>query len=200
MNRANYFAIIVVVLVVSSAMGFWLFNWLAPVPEVEDHWNDVLTVPEVRPDFVLDDIDGKPRSITEWDGKAVLVNFWASWCAPCREEIPILADMQTTYGPSGLQIIGITVDVSEDYALAKEMAAELGANYPLLVGELATIDVAARYGADLYGLPWTVLVAKDGRILKHHVGDIKADEVDEIIQVLLGESAALASSESPAFD
>ena len=186
MNRTGYIALIIVVLAISGFIGYRVALWLSPVHE-PDGWDVVLATPEVRPDFSLNDIDGKTRSITEWDGKATLINFWASWCAPCRDEIPILAAMQDEYGPRGLQIIGISVDVSEDYALAKDMAAELGANYPLLVGELDAIDVASRYGADLFGLPWTVLVDKDGRILKHHVGDIKADEVDEIITLLLGE-------------
>ena len=139
------------------------------------------TVPEVRPNFVLADLDGTPRSITEWDGKPLLINFWATWCPPCVREIPLLIELQNRH--QDLQIIGIAIDELE---LVQEFLAKRGVvNYPMLIGQEDAIQVAADFGIDLYGLPYSVLVDRRGRISKLHIGEIKAEEAEELLSRIL---------------
>lgn len=177
-----FFVSILVVALAAGAGGFMLYRWLNPTtftPEPAPQ----LAVPEVRPVFTLPDLNGTPRSITEWDGKALLVNFWATWCPPCRKEIPLLKDMQAKYGEAGLQVIGIAVD---ETALVQDYAQEMGFNYPVLIGQMEAVTVANRFGIDLYGLPFSVITDTEGNILRIHQGEITEDEADALVKMALG--------------
>ena len=132
-------------------------------------------------DFTLPDLDGKQRSLSEFRGKWVIVNFWATWCAPCRREIPLLKAFQDEHGADGVQVIGIAVDFVEpvvEYAVAAEF------NYPILVGEQEAMEVAERSGVDFIGLPFTMFVARDGELIGTHMGEIHKEQLDELATVL----------------
>lgn len=177
------------VALIAGAGGFSLYRWLNPstlTPEPVAQ----LVVPDTRPVFTLPDLTGTPRSITEWDGKALLVNFWATWCPPCRKEIPLLKDMQAKYGAAGLQVIGIAVD---ETALVQDYAQEMQFNYPVLIGQMEAVTVANSFGIDLYGLPFSVLTDRQGRILEIHQGEITPDQVDAIVAKMLPEAANSAN-------
>lgn len=135
-----------------------------------------------RPVFELPDLEGNTRSITEWDGKILLVNFWATWCAPCRREIPLLNDLQAEYREEGVQIIGIAID---DAKLVAEYANEIGIVYPVLVGEQEAIDVLRGFGTDFEGLPISVFVDRDGKIVGIHVAELKRPEAVAALEALL---------------
>ena len=94
---------------------------------------------QTRPEFSLADTAGVMRSITEWDGKAMVVNFWATWCAPCRREMPLLKALQAEYTDADIQIIGIAVDLREDVLGYLEQAP---VNYPVMIGDQDAIDAA----------------------------------------------------------
>ena len=135
----------------------------------------------LRPTFELTSPEGVPVSSQQWEGKPLVVNFWATWCAPCRREIPMLMEMQLAHTAAGLQLIGIALDFPdavEQYAKAMKM------NYPVLVGEQDAMDVAEAFGLDLIVLPGTVFSLSDGRTLHNHIGELHADQATRIIDIL----------------
>jgi thiol-disulfide isomerase/thioredoxin len=138
-------------------------------------------VPEIRPVFTLKDVQGQPRSITEWDGRSLVVNFWATWCAPCRREIPLLNALHTEFAPQGVEVLGIAVDFVED--VAKYMQ-ETPIAYPVLVGEQDGLDAAEAFGVKTMAFPFTIFVDNRGRILTVHMGEIHEPEARAILAVL----------------
>ena len=133
------------------------------------------------PAFTLPDIAGQPRSSSEWQGKKRLLNFWATWCAPCRREIPLLKDFQDEHGASGFQVIGIAVDYPEEVAAYSE-SAEF--NYPVLVGEQDAMAVAESSGIEFIGMPFTMFVAADGEYLSAYIGELHAEHLDTLVDVM----------------
>jgi len=143
--------------------------------------NESLAVGDTKVQFELKDVDGILRHSSEWDGKAQLINFWATWCAPCRREIPLLIATQEKFAADNLQIIGIAVDFPDEVAAYAE-AAEF--NYPILVGQEDAMAVAESSGIEFIGLPFTMVVSPAGDLIKTHVGEIVADHIDQITSVL----------------
>ena len=135
----------------------------------------------VQVSFELGDIDGETRQFSEWDGKHRVVNFWATWCAPCRREIPLLKAFQDAHGPDDFQVIGIAVEFLEPVIAYAEQAEF---NYPILVGEQDAMAVAESSGIDFIGLPFTMVVTKDGTLLGAHMGEIHQEHLDNIAIVL----------------
>jgi thiol-disulfide isomerase/thioredoxin len=135
----------------------------------------------VHPSFKLQDIEGSQHDFSEWSGKHRLLNFWATWCAPCRREIPLLKAFQDEHGDDGFQIIGIAVDFPEDVARYAE-SAEF--NYPILVGQEDAMVIAETSGVDFIGMPFTMIVAADGELLNSHMGEIHQEDLDHIVKVL----------------
>jgi len=132
-----------------------------------------------RLDFSLPDLDGNVRKLSDWSGKARLVNFWATWCAPCRREIPLLKSTQETHAGNNLQIIGIAVDSLEPVQVYAE---ETNFNYPILVGQEDAMAAAEASGLDFIGMPFTMVIAPGGELLKTHIGEI----VEAHIKTILG--------------
>ena len=131
--------------------------------------------------FKLADLDGVERDFSEWDGQHRILNFWATWCAPCRREIPLLKAFQDQHGADGIQVIGIAVEFPEPViAYAKE--AEF--NYPILVGEQDAMAVAESSGISFVGLPFTMIVTRDGELLSAHMGEIHQAYLDDVTRVL----------------
>jgi thiol-disulfide isomerase/thioredoxin len=118
----------------------------------------------MAPDFTLPQLEGKDLRLSSYRGKVVLLDFWASWCAPCREETPHLIELQQKYGDRGLQIIGVSMDDSPDPARA--FYQQFHMNYPVVMGNAKTGE---RYGGVL-GLPIAFLINGDGRIYAKHIG------------------------------
>ena len=133
------------------------------------------------PDFTLTDLEGKPLQLTAFRGKVVLLDFWATWCAPCKIEVPHLVALQKKYGPEGLQIVGISMD--DDPAPVKVFAQEFSISYPVVLGNA---ELARSYGGVL-GLPVAFLIDRDGRIVKRLDGDAKLQGLEKEIAVLLKE-------------
>jgi len=136
-------------------------------------------LPAVLPDFTLGDLSGTPRSIRSWPGKSMIVNFWATWCAPCRREIPLLRELQKSHGPEGFQIVGVAVDIREDVV---KYAQDIGIDYPILIGEQDGLDAVNTFGQGSIGFPFTVFTDNQGRIVLFHLGEIHKAQAD----VLLG--------------
>lgn len=131
--------------------------------------------------FILPDLEGDPRNLSEWDGTARLVNFWATWCAPCRREIPLLKETQEEHGPDRVQVIGVAVDFRDDVL---EYAETAEFNYPVLIGEEEAVAAVEATGFDFVGLPMTMVLSAEGALLKMHMGEIHADQIESIVDVL----------------
>jgi len=134
-----------------------------------------------HPTFTLPDLDGKPHAFSEWDGKHRLVNFWATWCAPCRREIPLLKDFQDAHGPDGFQVLGIAVDYLEEVTAYAE---ETAFNYPILIGQQDAMAVAESSGIAFIGMPFTMFVAADGELVGAYMGELHASHLQTIVDVM----------------
>ncbi|MEO1889709.1 MAG: TlpA disulfide reductase family protein [Cycloclasticus sp.] len=134
----------------------------------------------LRPEFSLPDLQGKVRNIKEWGGKFIVLNFWATWCTPCRKEIPEFIALQNEYGNSNLQFIGVAVDnaVSVD-----TFAMEMGINYPNLIAEMQGIDLAVQYGNTIGALPYSVIINPQKEIIFRHVGLLSPMKILDITQL-----------------
>lgn len=135
------------------------------------------SVPATLPEFTLADREGVPRTLQHWAGRPLLVNFWATWCAPCRREIPLLNSLRTQYAADDLEVIGIAVDFRED-VLA--YAQEIGIDYPLLIGEQDGLDAAAAFGVEPV-FPFSIFSDSQGRIVALRIGELHADEAAFIL-------------------
>ena len=134
----------------------------------------------VYPAFQLPDLDGQPRRIDEWPGKHLVLNFWATWCAPCRREIPLLKAFQDEHGDR-YQVIGIAVDFVEP---VQAYAEETGFNYPVLIGQEDAMAVAETSGVEFIGMPFTMIVTADGALLTAYIGEIHQEELDHMVEVI----------------
>ena len=130
------------------------------------------------PDVHLADRDGVLRSLADWKGKSLIVNFWATWCAPCRREIPLLGELQQQYGPDGFQVIGVAADY-RDKVIAYADEAHIA--YPLLIGEQEALDAAAAFGVEVVGFPFTVFSDAQGRVIACHVGELTRPQAEVIL-------------------
>ncbi len=144
----------------------------APVPVVPE------TPAIVRyPSFTMNDMDGIPRDFSEWNGRNRMLNFWATWCAPCRREIPLLKEFQAEQGDDGIQIIGIAVDFPEEVSRYAEAAKF---NYPILVGQEDAMALAESSGVQFIAMPFTMFVSRDGEFLSAYLGELHRSHLNDI--------------------
>ena len=141
------------------------------------------------PDFTLDSLDGQSMRLSDLRGKAVLLNFWATWCGPCKIEMPWFIELQKEYGPQGLQIVGVAMDDSSKEDIAK-FAKEMGVNYPVLLGKEAVGDA---YGG-VPALPESFFIGRDGKIVDKIIGLKGRGEIEESIRKALDTQAGANSS------
>ena len=140
---------------------------------------------DARPDFVLPDLEGRPRELSEWNGRVVVLNFWATWCGPCVHEIPMLNELQNAFEDRGLQIIGIAIDDPEQ---VKHFQTEIPMDYPTLLGQMAAIEVTRMYGNTSGGLPYTVVIDRAGTVVATREGALTRPEAEALINPFLGPS------------
>ena len=162
-------ALAVLLCVVSAAGGVAAYRWWqTPTPAAE--------TAEPRSSLQFRDLDGKAHALTEWSGKLVLLNFWATWCAPCIKEIPLLVEAQQQYGARGLQVVGIAMDESEP---VRAFQARMHMNYPIMVGGPEIISAMDQLGDELGALPFSVLISPDGHILSRTSGGLDRQDIQE---------------------
>jgi thiol-disulfide isomerase/thioredoxin len=172
-------------LVIAGGAGFGLQRILMKHDDLavklpQEEFNVVLGQP--RPDFELKDLDGHVRNVREWDGKVLMVNFWASWCPPCLKETPLLIALQNKFGEKGLQVVGLAID---DEQSVRDFVDTQGVTYPVMAGELVAMELAKRYGNRVNALPFTAFVDRNGDIVQIKVGEIEKEEAEKVIETLL---------------
>lgn len=142
------------------------------------------TNPQPVPDTTLTALDGQTIDLGAQDGRVLLVNFWATWCAPCRKEIPDLAELQSTFGDQGLTVIGVSLDEGGE-STVRPFLEKFDVNYPIVVDPEGNVE--AQFGA-IYGLPTTYVVDSDGQIVRRIVGLFPTDEMRPKIEALLSDA------------
>ncbi len=165
----NPLALVVVAVVVAGMLYLGLHMASRPRPH--------LTQATLAPDFTLESLDGKSMRLSDLRGKAVLLNFWATWCTPCKIEMPWFVEMQKQYGAQGLQIVGVAMDDASKEDIAK-FAKDMGVNYPILIGKEAVGD---QYGG-VPALPETFFIGRDGKIVDKILGLKGKGDIEEDIK------------------
>lgn len=126
--------------------------------------------------------DGQDRKLAGWQGKLLVVNFWATWCPPCIEEIPEFSRAQTQYSVNGVQFVGIAID---DAANVVEFSKKTPAAYPLLIAPPEMPGLIAKLGNQQQGLPFTIIISRDGKLRSIHVGRLTEEELTKQLAPLL---------------
>jgi thiol-disulfide isomerase/thioredoxin len=150
--------------------GFAVSSWLRSPAPVADA-GPLLAVS-------LPDSDGREQALAQWKGRVLVVNFWATWCAPCREEMPMFIEAQRQHGARGLQFVGIAID---DADKVRKFATEIGLNYPALIGGYGAMELSKTLGNSVMALPFTVAVDREGRIVLNHLGPMKQPQLDRLV-------------------
>ena len=180
-RAARWAAVLAIAALTGVAAYLASREFLAPDPLPPEPIRPAV-IPERRPDIRLADRDGQPRSLSDWDGKILVVNFWATWCAPCRREIPMLNALARDYRDRELEVIGIAVDFREDVLKYMEGTP---IDYTVLIGEQDGMDAARAFGMETIGLPFTAFIDGSGRIATVHVGELHRPQADLILSAVL---------------
>ena len=139
----------------------------------QEHAHDAAALANSLPDVLLSDIDGAPVSLASFAGRPLLINFWATWCAPCRREIPLLKSFSGEN--DSITVLGIAIDDLDD---VQGYAEDMQFNYPVLVGQAEGMNAAAALGVEVIALPFSVFADGDGAILGIHTGELQAEFLD----------------------
>lgn len=174
--------VIIGLMILAGSAGFFMQNLMSkdkePMQSVQrTSPTDMLLIGLPRPEFEMADLDGKIHSVSEWDGKVLVLNFWAPWCTPCKKELPIFMEMQEKYQDQGLQFLGLAVDTPDS---VKQFLTEMPLNFPTLVGEDDAMKIASIYGNNIGALPYTVIINRSGKIIFTRKGDIKQAEAEKM--------------------
>ena len=175
--------LVTLVSITALLSGFYLSAryYAEPIPGSQPPSSGSL-VGDQRPDFTLGSNRGGLVSSSDFAGKTILLNFWATWCEPCRKEMPMLMDLQRQYGPTGLQVVGIALDNQDS---VKSFVSTYGISYPILVGESDVFETSAAYGNSEGVLPYSVLIDNQGIIRWKYAGIIKDDKIKGLLTDLL---------------
>ncbi|MGE5056869.1 MAG: TlpA disulfide reductase family protein [Acidobacteriota bacterium] len=179
-----------VVAVVAAAMLYFGFHMARRSGEDPPH---ILGKSTQAPNFTLESLDGKNMSLSDLRGKAVLLNFWATWCGPCKIETPWLVELQKEYGSQGLQVVGIAMDDSGKDDIEK-FAKDMGVNYPVLLGKEAVGDA---YGG-VPALPESFFIGRNGKIVERIIGLKGRGEIEDAIKKALNTEPSAAPSSTAA--
>jgi len=183
--------IIAVVAIVALLAGFWaarLFNASEETPPTlgdgapSTEIGMAAAMPSTMIDFELPDTEGKKRKLSDWKGKTIVLNFWATWCPPCREEIPLFVDTQDKYKRDGVVIIGVAIDTAGD---VKQFVDSYFINYPILINEHENTRLMADYGNRVAALPYSVIIDKHGKIVARRSGAYHKSELEQALAEVL---------------
>lgn len=169
--------------ITTLAAGYGVHLWLDSQTSEESSPRQVQYKPLGQlPLFSLPDLEGRTRFSNEWLGKVLVINFWATWCPPCRREMPEFIELQKSQGSSGLQFVGIAIDSPDP---VKEFAKSIGVNYPILIGDTDAISLSESLGNRFSSLPFTIVFNRAGKPVYSRVGEIDRRTLEEQVTPLL---------------
>jgi len=171
--KRNPLALVVVAFVAAGMLYFGYHQARRTGPVFASH----LTRSSLAPDFTLESLDGKTMKLSDFRGKAVLLNFWATWCGPCKIEMPWFVELQNQYAAQGFQIVGVAMDDASKEDIGK-FAKDMGVNYPILIGKESVGD---QYGG-VPALPESFLIGRDGKIVDKIIGLRGKAEIEDAIK------------------
>jgi len=183
MTRA---ALLALFLSSTAIIGYIFYRGLltAPLPASMPE-TSAITVPsepvESLPEFALSNLEGERTAIGSWPGRALLINFWATWCPPCLREIPLLKEFQDEHAGNPVQVVGIAIDRLDP---VQEFAMGMEFNYPILIGQADAMDAAAAFGVEFFGLPFSVFTDTQGAVLGVHTGELHPEDLENLAGVL----------------
>lgn len=152
----------------AAAAGMVLGPLIRPVPEAIDA-GPLFALP-------LHDLSGQPRSLFEWKGSVLICNFWATWCAPCREEIPALGRVRQKMASKRVEIVGIAIDSASNVS---QFVKELSIPYPVVLADMGAIELMRRLGNSAGGLPFTLILDRNGKIADSKLGSLAEAELEK---------------------
>lgn len=180
MNKKLKLVGAVAIFAIGAVFGNYAIKMLNPPPAPSTATQSLIGSP--LPAFNMLGIDGVREHSKQWLGKVQIINFWATWCPPCKREIPALIELQQQHGREGLQIIGIALDNAE---AVRQYADEAGINYPTLVGDDDAIAISEQMGNDMGILPYTLIVDRNGNITYVKYGEAEKQTIEDEIKHLL---------------
>jgi thiol-disulfide isomerase/thioredoxin len=175
MNKALWTGIFIATAGFAAAAGFYLNRTSQPVAPADGGALALMRT-------ALVDLSGKPQQLDQWRGKVLVVNFWATWCVPCREEIPALLKVQEKHVAKSVKIVGIALDSVDK---VREYAAEMKIDYPVLIGGLETMAIAKDLGNRAGVLPYTVVLDRTGKVTHTHAGALTESALDAVLRPLI---------------
>ena len=178
MKRGHAIALFAAVALAAAAGGATYHLWLSG----DDSRAGAAAVAERLFSTRLPDMKGASQPLEQWRGRVLVVNFWATWCAPCREEIPGFVRLQERHGTRGLQFVGIAIDQPGKVA---DFAREFSINSPLLIGGMESLDLLRQAGNRQAVLPYTVVIDRQGRVASRQPGGLKEERLEELVKPLL---------------
>jgi len=134
----------------------------------------------VMSEFSLENINGEMISIEEYKGKKTLINFWATWCRPCRKEMPMLNGIYLSENPSEFSVVGIAIDKPEKVV---QFVAELGIDFPIMIGQSDAYDIMKELGNEALTLPYTILIDNSGEVIWSKNTELKHSDMDEVLNI-----------------
>jgi len=184
MSKTTSTLLMVGLAVAGLASGYVFNNWQhdQKLAETKVAPGSKTVISNIRPLFKLKDTENKTRDVKEWDGKVLMINFWATWCPPCRREMPAFIELQEKYQDKGFTIIGIALD--EKQAVI-DFTDPMGMNYPILMAEQEGVVISKAYGNNLGVLPYTVIVDRKGNIIHRQRSELTYEQVEDMIKPLL---------------
>jgi len=172
-NRALRFLLYSFIALTAFGVGVWMNR---------THNTEAPAAADVILGITLPDLQNKMQALNQWRGKVLVVNFWATWCAPCREEIPIFVKMQDKYRDKGLQFVGISIDQADKTAA---FSSNFKINYPILIGTFDTMEISTQAGNTKRVLPYTVILDHRGQIAATELGGLTEEKLEFIVKSLL---------------
>ena len=174
MTRRRQIILVAVVAVAAAAAGYGLNAW--HLSGADRGAAEAVMATQFA------DMEGRLQPLSQWRGRVLVVNFWATWCVPCREEIPGFVRLQEKYRDRGLQFVGIAIDQRDK---VQAFAQEFGMNYPVLLGGIDSVEMSRQAGNRVGALPFTVILDRNGQIVGRELGGLKESRLDRMIKSLL---------------
>jgi len=176
------FALVALIGILAGGSGYWLSRLRHAALDAPNQESDPQSALNALLNLTLPAIDGRLVRMSDWRGNVLVINYWATWCPPCREEMPVFSALQLKYADKGVQFAGISIDSVDKI---QQFNADKKIAYPLLIGDMATLGMAVALGNKAQGLPFTIVVNRQGGIDSVKLGPLSETELEQRLLTLL---------------